>query len=142
MLIIPRRKRKERLSCFDISDEIVAAWPEPMPGRNEQNGAIIEAVIADFRICFLSSLICFNLRIFCFWIFVDLFFKETINAEDPNKPVSNGRSGSFIGRLNVKMPRKPVRENIIRDKKKLSSLKIRKREIKIRMNGIIEAIKF
>ncbi len=57
VFIAPVRKRKERLSCLKSSEPRVAAWPEPMPGRNEQSGAEIAAAREDFKNCFFVSLI-------------------------------------------------------------------------------------
>ena len=107
-----------------------------MPGRKEHKGADIAAAKKDFENCFFVNFISFSLEIFCLLIFFDLFFRETINADEPNKPVRRGRRGSFIGRLNVIRPRKPARINIAIEGMKLSSLNIRKREMKIRRKGI------
>ena len=59
ILIDPIKKRKERESVSVISDAITAAWPEPIPGRNEQRGAEIAAAKELFRNCFLVSFILF-----------------------------------------------------------------------------------
>ena len=56
VFIAPTKNRKERLSCWNISEPIVAAWPEPIPGRNEQRGADIAAAKNDFKNCFFLQL--------------------------------------------------------------------------------------
>ena len=63
--------------------------------------------------------------------------KETSKEERPNKPVSKGRRGSFTGREKVRKPRNPERVKIIRELRKESSVKIRNKETKIRMKGIM-----
>jgi hypothetical protein len=57
--------------------------------------------------------------------------------ERPNRPESRGRSGSFIGRWNVRRPRQPAKAKIVNAKKGFSSLKIINKERKIRIKGII-----
>lgn len=98
MLIAPTRKRNDLFVWGIISEPIVAACPEPMPGRNEQRGA--EMIVADeaLRNSFFVSLIVFSLGIFCF-ITCDLSFRLIISADVPNKPVNRGRRGSLIGEL-------------------------------------------
>lgn len=97
VLIAPTRKRNPLLFCSINSEPITAACPEPIPGRNEHNGAEIIAARVAFRLCFLGSLICFSGSIFWLGILV-LFFRETASAERPKSPVSNGRRGCSIGR--------------------------------------------
>jgi len=124
VLITPTRKRNPLLFCSISSEPITAAWPEPMPGRNEHNGAEIIAANVALKVCFLGSFICFRGRIFWLGILV-LFFRETVRAERPKRPVSNGRRGCSIGRLNVRMPKKPARAKIVKDIKNSSSLNIK-----------------
>ena len=125
VVIAPIVKRNERLSCSLSSDAITAAWPEPMPGRKEQRGAAIAADNEDLRNCFFVNSICFNFGINCFVNFLEEVFSETIRVEEPNRPVKSGRSGSLIGSWNVASPRKPARRKIIKEERKLSSLKMR-----------------
>ncbi len=125
VVIAPTENRKERLSCFVISDAMTAAWPEPMPGRNEQRGAAIAAEREVFRNCFFWSFIFLNGRIFCFVSFAEEVFNERIRAEEPKSPVRRGRSGSLIGRLNVRIPKIPARRKIVIEERKFSSLKIK-----------------
>ena len=60
-----------------------------------------------------------------------------IRADAPKRPVSKGKRGCEIGRFNVEKPRIPDRRNIINPSQILSSLRIRKKEMKIKMNGRI-----
>ena len=110
---------------MNISEPIVAACPEPIPGRKEQRGAEIEAAITDLINCFFGSFIFFRGEIFCFANAEEVFFRLTIKADEPNRPVKSGSRGSLTGRLNVIMPRRPAREKIINEFKKFSSWKIR-----------------
>lgn len=84
-----------------------------MAGRKEQRGAAMRAEKEDFMKSFIGIVIFFNGRTFCFGIIV-FCFSEMIIEDAPNKPVRRGRRGSFTGRLNVAMPRKPARKNITR----------------------------
>ncbi len=115
VFVAPTRKRKERESCFVISEAKKADWPEPMPGRKEDIGEAREIAIEDFISCFLSINIFFKGMIVCFGIDV-LFFKERIKADVPNRPVRRGNSGWFIGRFSVKKPRKPDKEKTIKER--------------------------
>lgn len=125
VLIEPTKNKKERLLCLNISEPIVAAWPEPIPGRNEQSGAEIADAIADFRNSDFDSFIFLIGLIICFASFEEEVFKEMTRAEEPNNPVKRGRRGSFTGRANVNKPRKPESMKINRDAKKFFSVKIR-----------------
>lgn len=60
--------------------------------------------------------------------------------EAPNRPVRRGRRGSFTGREKVRRPRKLARMNIVNERRYSFSLKMRKREMKIRMNGMRRVI--
>lgn len=115
-----------------ISEPMVEAWPEPMPGRKEQRGAAIRAAKDVLKKSFLESLISFRGIIFCFGIFVSCW-TEIIKFERPNKPVSRGINGCLTGRLNVKIPRSPARRKIRRERRKFSSLRIKYKEAKIKM---------
>ena len=135
VFIIPIVKRNCLLSCSVISDDIRAACPDPNPGRNEAKGAVREVDIIDFRILDFSSLIFFRGVIICGGILV-LFFIEIIRAESPNSPVNKGSRGCFTGRLKVRIPKSPASVNTVKDIKNSSSLKIRKRDAKIKMYGM------
>lgn len=71
---------------FVIVLPMIAAWPEPKPGRNEQRGEAIKAPINGLRI------LDFGLEIFCFGIVV-LFLIVSINIDAPKRPVSKGKRG-------------------------------------------------
>jgi len=127
VLIAPTKNRKLRLSfprLLEISEPITAAWPAPIPGRNEQNGAASIAARDDFRKDFFFSFISFKGLIVCGGI-VNLLFREIIRAEVPNKPVRSGRRGSLTGRLKVSRPKNPANVNTVREIRNSSSLKIR-----------------
>jgi hypothetical protein len=140
MFIAPTRKRKDFGFVSVIWEPKTAACPEPMPGRKEHNGAEIAAARVDLRNSFLERKICFNLGIFCSGICI-LSFIEMKRFESPNRPVSKGNRGSFTGRENVKNPRKPERMNIISAGRNSDSLKIKNKEIKMRIKGIIDFIR-
>lgn len=120
VLIEPTKKRNERLSCLKISEPIVAAWPEPIPGRKEQRGAEIEEASIVLMICFFEIVIFFRPETFCSGTEA-LFFIEIINADVPKRPVNNGRRGSLTGMLNVARPRNPARIKIVKEFKKFFS---------------------
>ena len=126
------------LFCSINSDPITAACPEPMPGRNEQKGEEIIAAEQAFPNSFFVNFISLRESSFCFSM-PDLFFIEIKRAETPKRPVNKGIRGSFIGRLKVKRPRSPDNAKTRKDEKMFSSLKIRKRDIKIKIKGIIKA---
>lgn len=127
VLIEPTRKRNS-LGFFSVfpenSDARTAACPEPIPGRKEHKGAVSVEAMDDFRICFLLSE-SFVFVIFCFINIFDEVFSETIRAEVPNNPVSNGRRGSLTGRFRVVYPINPARINIVRESRNSSSLRMR-----------------
>jgi len=106
-----------------------------MPGRKEQRGAVREAAIVFFMICFFVSVIFFMGEINCCLSFDVWLFRESMRAEVPNSPVRRGRRGSFTGREKVRRPRNPARINIVNERRYSFSLKMRKMEMKIRMNG-------
>lgn len=135
----PTRKRKDFLFSFISVDAIAAAWPEPIPGRKEHNGAANAAAEVVFIISFLERVISFKGFIFCLGRIV-FAFMLIIREEIPNKPVSKGKRGSLTGRLNVKRPKNPERIKITREGTISFSERIRKREMKMRINGIIEVI--
>ena len=49
VFIIPIVKRNCLLSCSVITDDISAACPDPKPGRNEANGAVIATDANGFK---------------------------------------------------------------------------------------------
>lgn len=112
VFIAPIKTRKLSRDCFMNSEPITAACPEPIPGRNEQRGADIIELTDALRKSFFGILIFFIFVISWRGIFV-LFFKLIKIAEEPNNPVSNGRRGSFTGRLRVAKPKKPERMKIM-----------------------------
>lgn len=67
-------------------------------------------------------------------------FRENKRFESPKSPESKGSKGCWTGRLKVRSPRSPERRKIINPRKKSSSLKIIKRERKMRMKGINDFI--
>ncbi len=119
-----------------ISEEIVAAWPEPIAGRKEQMGAeSIEPAIA-LRYSFFGMLICLIFIFSCLGIFI---FCEIpiISPEPPNKPASKGNRGSFTGAFRVAKPKSPVDMNTMNAVQTFCSLVTVYKDMKIRMNGII-----
>ena len=53
-----------------ISEEIVAAWPEPIAGRKEQRGAERTEPAIDLRYSFFGIFICLMFIFSCFGIFI------------------------------------------------------------------------
>ena len=105
-----------------------------MPGRKEHKGAeMIEPTIA-FMNSFFGSLICLNLEIDWRGSLV-LFFKLIIIADEPNNPVSNGRRGSFTGKLSAAYPKRPARRKVDSAVNTDFSLNIKYNDKKINMNG-------
>ena len=86
VFVAPRRTRNPFLSVFEMQLPIIAACPEPSPGRKLQIGEAIREPIKGLKIFI------FGFDIFCFAIWI-LFFMLKINIELPNKPVNNGRRG-------------------------------------------------
>jgi len=84
---------------------IIAACPDPRPGRKLQRG---EAIVAPRR-GFNSFIFGFNISCFGINGFV---FIERIKFEAPNNPVNKGKRGWDIFRLSTKYPRKPVSKKI------------------------------
>ena len=111
-----------------------------MPGRKEQRGAANAAERVDFINSFLLILIFLREDIFCFGREI-LSFMLIINEDTPNSPVRRGSKGSFTGRLKVSKPRKPASMKIMRGDIISFSENIKKRDTKIRINGIISFIK-
>ena len=124
VFVAPTKKRNPFLSCWIISEPIVAACPEPMPGRNAQKGEEIKIAPIDLKKSFFFIFISFNGTIFCFWIW-DLVFREITNAESPKSPERRGIKGSFTGRLNAKYPKSPAREKVTNEMNGSSSLRIK-----------------
>ncbi len=138
VFIAPKRKRNCLWSfMFRDSFPIRAAWLAPRPGRKAVKGlAIIEANDA-FRIDFLLILMFFRGKILCSGILV-FCLMLMIRLLAPNKPVRSGRSGSFMFRFRVAIPKKPARRKMIRAHVFLffSSIRTKYREIEIRIMGI------
>lgn len=111
-----------------------------MPGRNEQSGAAKAAASVDFMNELFLSFIFFNGRIFCFGT-ENLLFMLMIREEVPKRPVKRGRSGSLTGSLNAAKPMNPASRKTIRELIISFSEKIRKKEMKIRINGMIAFIR-
>jgi len=109
------------------------------PGRKEQSGAAIDAAIPVFRKELLLILTSLKLKAFCRGILV-LLFKLIINPETPNNPESKGNKGSLTGKLKVKYPKNPDNKKIINPINIFSSLNIKYKETKIKINGITPRI--
>lgn len=69
-----------------------------------------------------------------------MLLREKSRPESPNNPESKGRRGCWTGRLKVSKPKRPERKKIINPRKKSSSLRIIKRERKMRINGMNDFI--
>ncbi len=127
VFIAPTRKRKFLgFECVfsESSEAKTAAWPEPIPGRKEEKGAIRAADKKDFK---RESFDIFNEnKGIIFWGGREvLLLIETRRAEVPKSPVRRGRRGWFIGRFNERKPRKPASRNTTREIRNSSSLKIK-----------------
>lgn len=110
-----------------------------MPGKKEQRGAEISAASEAFLNSERDNFISFNGRRDCFLGFFELF-RLMIKEEIPNNPERRGRRGSLIGRLKVAIPKNPAKRKIMRERRKLFSLKIRYMEMKIKRKGIRDFI--
>ncbi len=109
---------------------IIAACPDPSPGRKLHIGEAITAPIIGLRI-FVEGLF-----IFCFDIFT-LFFMLVMIIDEPNSPVSRGKRGCFkFSKFKTLMPKIPVRMKTSVAGNFLFSNKIRENEIIIRKKGI------
>ena len=86
VLIIPVRIKNCFLEFFTIKFPIIAACPDPIPGRREHIGADNKAAFIG---CFIGM---FGIVIICDGIIV-LFFIERIIFEAPNRPVRSGSRG-------------------------------------------------
>lgn len=135
ILTEPRRIRNWLLVgfCFPNSDERIAAWLLPSPGRNEHKGEIREVERKGRRSSFL-----FIFTLFV-WEGIIVFWEIEYNkVDEPNKPDKRGRRGSFILRLNVAIPKNPERIKIIRAQSfEFCSLEIRKITPRTRSQDII-----
>ena len=102
VFVAPRSTRKLFLSVLAIMFPIIAACPEPRPGRKEHKGE----AISEPRRGLKRGVFIFSVD----WggIFV-LFFIERIKFEAPNNPVRRGRRLWFISRLKVIHPSAPVK---------------------------------
>lgn len=137
MLIEPRRIRNCLLFVSPVSVEpITAACDEPREGRIVQSGAENMAASEEFAISFLFIFMSLSFVIFCFGILL-FFIMLVIREEEPNKPVSNGKSDCLMLRLSVEMPRKPARKKMNNAQSlDFSSLRIRNIEEVMRTRNI------
>ena len=135
VFVAPTRKRKPFVFWGIISEPIVAACPEPMPGRKAQNGDEIKIAPIAFMNSFLGILIWLIGFICCFGIF-DFVFRLIISPERPNIPERRGIKGCFTGRLKARKPKNPASVKTIRESVKFFSLKMRYNEMKMRTKGI------
>ena len=103
---------------------MTAACPAPIPGRKDDKGAEIILPRDALKNSLFGILIFLILGVFCFGILI-LSFRLTINAEDPNNPVSNGSKGSFTGRFKAEKPINPAIKNITNAGITFCSLKIK-----------------
>ena len=103
---------------------MTAAFPAPMPGRKEDKGAEIMLPSEALKNSFLGIFIFLMGDIVCLGIFI-LSFRLTIKAEDPNRPVSRGKSGSFTGRFNAANPRNPASKKTMAEEIIFPSLRIK-----------------
>ncbi|MEM4259192.1 MAG: hypothetical protein QXS38_00295 [Candidatus Pacearchaeota archaeon] len=124
VFVAPIRKRNPFVFWGIISEPIVAACPEPMPGRNAQKGEEIRTAATDLKNSFFGIVVFLRGVIFCFGI-LDFVLRLIISEEIPNIPERRGINGSLTGRLNAKNPRNPARMKTTRESTKFSSLKIR-----------------
>ena len=92
VFVAPTRKRKERELWLTISDAMNADWPEPIPGRNDENGAVKDIARDDLRRSNFEIFIFFRGRISCLGMDV-LFLIDRIRDEVPKRPVSRGNKG-------------------------------------------------
>lgn len=124
VFVAPTMNRKPLESWGITSLPMVAACPEPMPGRKAQRGEEIKTAPRDLRNSFLDILIFFNGWTCCFGIF-DFVLRLIMSAESPKSPLSRGINGCFTGRLNERKPRNPVKRKTTVERMKFSSLKMR-----------------
>lgn len=103
---------------------MTAACPAPIPGRNDDNGAEIMEPREALKNSLFVIFIFLRGSKFCFGIFI-LSFRLMISAEDPNRPVSKGRSGSFTGRFRAEKPINPASKKITNAGIIFCSLKIK-----------------
>ena len=64
VFIAPRSIIKLFFDCSTSSEPITAACPDPIPGRNEQSGAEMDAPKMDLKKSFFVGITSFNLHIF------------------------------------------------------------------------------
>ena len=113
---------------------IIAACPEPSPGKKLQSGETIIEPINGLNDFIFGKIILWG------GIFV-LLFMLIIKLEIPNKPVSNGKRGSFIWEFNTKNPSVPVNAKTIIAENFFLSIKIKNIEMEISICGIIVLVK-
>ena len=103
IFVAPRRIRNFSLDALINELPIIAACPEPNPGRKQHNGEEIE----DAKIGAIKSfLFIFGFSIICLGIFI--FELMLIIKEDaPNNPERRGRNGWFTFEFNTAMPKNP-----------------------------------
>ncbi len=87
---------------------MVAACPEPIPGRNEQNGVMIQA-----RNLVVKGMYSFNGCIVCGGR-AGFVLSEVMSPARPKSPDKRGTSGSLIGREKVSEPRSPAKVAMMR----------------------------
>ena len=98
MFTEPSRIRNCSLFNFPmISEPMIAAWLESIPGKKEQIGEIKIVARVGFIISFLSMS---NFPTSCFGITV-FDFMELIIVDVPKSPVRSGRSGCWMFRFSV-----------------------------------------
>ena len=110
VFIEPRRIRNCSRVCFlVIWDPMIAAWELPRPGRREQIGETRIVAMVGLMMSFLLkgifSVVCSGRIVF------DLI--ECVIVEVAKSPVRSGRSGFWIGRFRVAVPRNAARVKII-----------------------------
>jgi len=92
VFMLPTRNKKDFGFVSVISEARKAACPEPMPGRNEEMGAVIAAARLVFNVWDNGRNIELVGERICLGIFV-LFFIDISKADEPNSPDSKGRRG-------------------------------------------------
>jgi len=123
VFIIPRENRNCLGFCSVNSEAIVAACPEPIPGRKEHRGAKMKEEREDLKYSLFERVASFRRQSRWGRGFEEVFI-ETAREDNPKSPERRGRRGCSTGRLNVRRPRTPERRKIVNERKKLSSLKI------------------
>ena len=130
VFVAPSKIRNPFLFVFEIRFPIIAACPEPRPGRKLQRGEAIKDPKKGLKI--------FALGFDIFWLgMMVLFFILKSNIDPPNKPVSKGRRGCLSeGRFRTISPNAPVKRKTNRALSFFLSRKIKRRETAIRTRGM------